>query len=79
MKAFKMRRGRFNRALLPMPLAVLSQLGIRPGRPNQGGGSPDRKAAILNTLINQHKSILVPSQYLDLLFSSVIKNKKSFF
>ena len=37
MRAFKMRRGRFNRALLPTPLAVLSQLGIRPGKPNQGG------------------------------------------
>lgn len=37
MKALKIRHGRFNRALLPTPLTVLSQLGIHPGKPNQSG------------------------------------------
>ena len=37
MRALKIHRGRFNRALLPTPLTVLSQLGIRPSRPNQSG------------------------------------------
>jgi hypothetical protein len=37
MKISKKHRGRLNRKLLPTPLTVLSQLSIRPGRPNQPG------------------------------------------
>jgi hypothetical protein len=37
MRSQKIRRGRFNRALLPDPLTVLNQLGIQPGKPSHRG------------------------------------------
>jgi hypothetical protein len=37
MRSQKIVRGRFNRALLPAPISVLTQCGISPGKINQRG------------------------------------------